>query len=71
MNLDATNVSAAAAGGIIAASVIVLLILIPLLVLIIVGRWKMYKKAGKQGWEAIVPFYSDWVYVEIAELNWW
>ena len=37
----------------------------------IVGEWKMYQKAGKQGWECIVPFYSNWVYVEISGLNWW
>ena len=50
---------------------IVIIILIPIVVLLVIGRWKMYKKAGKQGWEAIVPFYSDWVYVEISGLEWW
>lgn len=55
-----------------------LLIFIPIIILAIVisvveiiGRWKLFKKAGKNGWEAIIPFYSDWVYVEIAGLNWW
>ena len=31
----------------------------------------MYKKAGNSGWEAIIPFYNSWVYVEIAGLDWW
>ena len=33
--------------------------------------WKVYKKAGKGGWESIIPFYNTWVLVEIAGLNWW
>ena len=41
------------------------------LIVYIVGLVKLYKKAGKEGWEAIVPFYSQWVYTEISNLNWW
>lgn len=48
-----------------------LVILLPILILYIIARWKMFKKAGKKGWEAIVPVYGDYVMVEIAELNWW
>ena len=47
------------------------IILLAILILIIVVACKFYKKAGKEGWEAIIPFYNDWVYVEIAGLNWW
>ena len=32
---------------------------------------EIFKKAGKDGWEAIIPFYSTYVLVEIAGLNWW
>ena len=49
----------------------ILLILIPILVIYIIGLVKLYQKAGKQGWEAIIPFYSSWILTEIAELNWW
>lgn len=28
--------------------------------------WKIYKKAGYQGWEAIVPFYCNYVQSEIT-----
>lgn len=31
----------------------------------------MFKKAGKNGWECIVPIYGYYVLTEIAELNWW
>lgn len=36
-----------------------------------VGLWKLFKKAGKNGWEAIVPFYNTWVLVEISGVAWW
>lgn len=49
----------------------ILIFLLLILVLEIIGRWKLFKKAGKNGWEAIVPFYSSYVYVEISGLNWW
>ena len=50
---------------------ILLIILIPIIVFMVIVKWKMFKKAGKQGWEAIIPIYSDWILVEIAGLNWW
>lgn len=40
-------------------------------VVLLIGKWKFFKKAGKNGWEAIIPFYSDWVLVEIAGLDWY
>lgn len=54
------------------AIIIVFIILLPFIILYVIGRWKLFKKAGKNGWEAIIPFYNDWIYVEIAGLNtWW
>lgn len=50
---------------------IFILIIIAICVLMIVASVKVYKKAGKEGWEAIVPFYSTWVLCEIAGLQWW
>ena len=65
---DGWGALAAVLGGFL---IIFLLIVIAVVVLMVVAEVKMYKKAGKQGWEAIVPFYSQWVLVEIAGLNWW
>ena len=48
-----------------------LLIVIAVLVFQIIVSVKVYKKAGKAGWEAIVPFYSDWVLCEVASVKWW
>ena len=37
----------------------------------IVCVWKVFKKAGKNGWEAIIPVYNLVVLIEIAELPLW
>ncbi len=58
-------------GGSIVLFSILGIILITCLILYIVSLWKLFKKAGKNGWEAIIPFYSTYVLIEIAGLNWW
>lgn len=43
-----------------------------LIVLVVCGLWKMYVKAGKHGWAALIPFYNLWVLAEIAgKPGWW
>lgn len=37
----------------------------------IVCNWKVFKKAGKNGWEAIVPIYNIIVLLEITKLPMW
>lgn len=32
----------------------------------IVGMWKVFEKAGKPGWAAIVPVYNFWILIEIS-----
>lgn len=46
-------------------------IIIGSLIIYYIGLWKVFQKAGKNGWEAIVPFYSSWILVEISGLAWW
>ena len=36
------------------------------LVLIVVGRWKIFKKAGLEGWKALIPFYADYCLYRIG-----
>ena len=57
--------------GIIGIAVIVFLLFLPLIILEIIALWKLFNKAGKKGWYSIIPFYSSWVLIEIAGLNWW
>ncbi len=37
----------------------------------IIGKWKMYEKAGVEGWRALIPFYSSWTLIEITGLKWY
>lgn len=66
--IDYTNIFT---GGILVIAIIFIAILIGLLVIYFIGTWKFFKKAGKNGWECLIPFYSQWIMVEIASLNWW
>lgn len=58
-------------GGILIFFLILILILIAAGIVILIGEAKLFKKAGKPGWAVIVPFYSTYVLIEIAGLNWW
>lgn len=40
-------------------------------VLLIVGLWKVYKKAGEHGWACLVPFYNSFCFFRIAWGNGW
>jgi hypothetical protein len=49
-----------------------LLIVIAIYVVTVIGLWKMYVKAGRPGWAAIIPIYNWWVWVEmIGKPRWW
>lgn len=44
---------------------------IVLLVVMIVGRWMLFTKAGQAGWKAIIPFYSEYVFVvDVCKCHW-
>lgn len=64
---DFNSVIAFLGGGLLVIGLLVLVFVI----VEIVALWKMFKKSGRNGWESIIPFYSSWVLVEIAGLNWW
>lgn len=49
-----------------------LYIMIGLVVLIAIAHWKIYEKAGKPGWAAIIPIYNIIVLMEIiGKPPWW
>jgi hypothetical protein len=50
---------------------IFLLIELAIIALVIAGVWKVFVKAGKPGWAAIVPIYNMWVMAEIAGKEGW
>jgi hypothetical protein len=55
-----------------AAAIVVSLIGFALSIFVIVCTWKVYTKAGRPGWAAIVPFYNTYVLLKIVgRPGWW
>lgn len=53
-------------------SLIFTLLILAAAVLVLISMWKLFVKAGKPGWAAIVPFYNAWVLSEIGgKPGWW
>ncbi|MDO4295200.1 MAG: DUF5684 domain-containing protein [bacterium] len=46
-------------------------IIVALWVLTIIGKWKMFEKAGEPGWASIIPFYADYKLYQMAWGNGW
>jgi hypothetical protein len=42
-----------------------------ILVIYIAGMWRIFEKAGKPGWAAIIPIYNIIVLLEIVGKPWW
>lgn len=40
-------------------------------ILMFVSLWKIYEKAGKPGWAALIPFYNIIIELEIIGKPWW
>ena len=40
-------------------------------ILQIIGLWKVFEKAGKPGWAAIIPFYNIIVLLQVVGRPWW
>ena len=40
-------------------------------VLVIISFWKIIEKAGKKGWESIIPIYNILMLLEIIGKPWW
>lgn len=50
---------------------IIFWVIIILIIYNIIVRWRIYKKAGKHGWAAIVPIYRDVVMYKICDVTPW
>jgi hypothetical protein len=49
-----------------------LIVWLVVLVVMVVSMWKLFEKAGVEGWKAIIPVYNGWVLAEIAgKPGWW
>ncbi len=63
---NTTSAGSAALGGalFLGVFIVTLIIAIPM----IIALWKIFVKAGKPGWAALVPFYNNYIMVQIAGL---
>jgi hypothetical protein len=50
---------------------IVWLIYLAIIVAIIAGWWKIFIKAGEDGWKSIIPIYNFIVILKIVGRDWW
>jgi len=57
--------------GIFAIMEVIYIIFLVIAIISIISQWIIYKKAGKGGWEAIIPIYNIIVLLEIVELPIW
>jgi hypothetical protein len=52
--------------------IISLLVELAIIIIVFAGMWKVFVKAGKPGWAAIIPIYNLIVLLEIADKPlWW
>ena len=58
--------AAVAAGGL-----VFFLIYVAIILVVIIGQWKMFVKAGKPGWAAIVPIYNFIVLWQVSNQPVW
>jgi len=42
-----------------------------LLVSLLIGLYKIFEKAGRKGWEALIPGYNLYVWLKIIDKPWW
>lgn len=50
---------------------IVIIFVLAFAVLMIAAMWKIFEKAGKPGWAAIIPIYNIITLLEIVGKPWW
>lgn len=49
-----------------------ILIILAIMVFMIAAMWKIYVKAGQEGWAAIVPIYNTYILLKIVgKPGWW
>lgn len=65
-----TGSSSSAAGGVVAGLMIFYVItILAVAAYSIIVQWKIFTKAGREGWKALIPFYNAYVLTEIAGYN--
>ena len=51
---------------------IVFLLAISFVIFLFICRWKIFIKAGREGWESLIPIYNIIIYLDIVKKpTWW
>lgn len=68
----ASSVAGSAVAAIAIFTIIWSIICIAIAVVTIIGMWKMFTKAGEEGWKAIIPVYNIYTLCKIVGVSpWW
>jgi hypothetical protein len=65
------GLTGAQAGGLAAFSGVMGLIYLALIVVMIIAYWKIFTKAGEEGWKSIIPIYNVIILLKIVGRPWW
>lgn len=57
--------------GLATVGTIYMIVLLAIAIISIVANWKIFTKANKPGWAAIIPLYNIYVQFQIAGMNGW
>ncbi len=71
-NYNIESISSGIAAGLMTFLEIFSLIVLGIAVIQIVGQWKIFTKANKPGWAALIPIYNKYTLCKITGVNpWW
>lgn len=51
--------------------IVMILLTMAVSIVMCIAQWKIFTKAGKQGWISLIPIYNMWVFLEITGLHGW
>ena len=51
--------------------ILMCIITIPIIAFFLYCNYRFMEKCGEEGWKGLIPFYSTWIKIHIAGLNWW
>ena len=67
-----TTTTGTASAGMLGALIVAMLVTVLVAwAVVAVAGWKIFQKAGIEGWKALIPFYSTYLLLEVAGYNGW
>lgn len=70
-NYNVENVIATGLSFLLGLFIFLWIIVLGVVIFSIISTWKVYRKAGKKGWESIIPIYNYIVLLRITHLPMW